>query len=370
MTTNNKRRWFYAIVVLCVLGVAGKAAQHELYVRQLTSHSTNARRGESFATQAEYETAQQKWMQQRQLWAQRNQRNIAPQMLVFLRDQRLRYQTIKALGWLEFPVALKPLQKLQRDIEAGRIDEKKIIVQLAIARIQSHNFKGRKKLDSVAKSVGLSWQDIVRLSYTVYAPKTPNERYAVQGSDAMDIVREFCNLLYDMGRKGENVQQWGDQLTLHPALRVYLKGANTSRSQSVKMILDYVTTLESVTVEDQQVAQIHLLSLGEPAYLQIATKLRDILLHPEKYRTRYWRKTPQKITPQTKFLTIDTGIKITMVIDAAGLSGQRRFLPLLKQFEKKPAQDFGAYGKYVIGSAQNARRAIESGSMSPPLPTF
>ena len=115
-----------------------------------------------------------------QLWLARQERDVTPELLQLLQTSQhpdIRRRTVRALGRLESSAALGPLQAWGKTLSA---EDKQMIeptLSLALGRLQSHELKGQKKLDAVAKSVNLSWSEVVRLSAPSQRAQKPCSRH-------------------------------------------------------------------------------------------------------------------------------------------------------------------------------------------------
>ena len=206
---KNKKTFVYFALV-GVTAVTVLWGQSEWKVRQLSQPQS---RLNASAVEPKLRAA---WPAQNrqlaQLWLAREQRDVTPELLQLLQSSQhpdIRRRTVRALGRLEKPASLTPLQEWQKALTPAEQEATSPTLPLALGRIQNHALTGQQKLDAVAKSVGLSWSEVVRLSQKVNAPKA----YA-QGTPADQIVDEIISVLYTMGKKGEQVQKLSSALTL------------------------------------------------------------------------------------------------------------------------------------------------------------
>ena len=287
------------------------------------------------------------WPQQNKrlalLWLSRQQRDVSPQLLVLLKSSQhpdIQLRSIRALGRLENPKMLRPLLAWQKKLTAQEQEVLYPTLPLALGRLQSHNLKGQKKLDAMAKSVGLSWNEVVRLSQKVNAPRSH-----AQGTPGDQIVDEVVDVLYTMGKSRERVEPLANHLTLSPAQKVYLRGSVQNAVGEAKLILDYCDSLEVVSAKDEWLGENYLNSLGPVARQHLFAHLQDMLAHPDKY--------PDKSGYGTIYV---------VPFRAAALTGEKRFLPLLTQFTRKfqPAfqQNTNSSGGWAYTFAEQSRQVL------------
>lgn len=250
-----------------------------------------------------------------QLWLVRDKRDITVQVVPFLQDEYwvLRHNAVRILGRTESRVAERHLQKLLTDEPQGKTGKGKRFnpdgLRLALARNRSRGLKGRAKLTAFAKGMGLSFDEAVRLTQKVRAEVSKGNS---RGSQGEKTVREMVDMLYMMGKKGENIGPLVGQLTLHPAQKVLLQGAAMPPSQEAKQIVDYLTMLNTVAYEDMELSQFYLMSLGSSAIEVVVQRLREIKAGRSQVGKRGY----------------------TELFKVIAWSGDPRGLALLKHFEK------------------------------------
>jgi hypothetical protein len=322
------------------------------------------------------------------IWLARHQRDVAAELLPFLYDEvpLLRLRVVAALGKLESAVAEQPLQEalvavlrhnvarleaklktletnkksdipdrgidtsavetsLRREIETAReklaefepaesappIKNAELLrelpeftLRLALARIRSRNLKGQAKIDALCAGMGTTWQEVRQFSVKIYGPKSSG--YELQSPQGV-MVSVIVDVLYHMGKKGENIEPFEQALTLSNAQRTKLKAATVSTEEEIKLILDYVAQVKINKEEDHALAVSHLLGLGK----QIETPLFERLTY---LRTHL---------PENQIETVHgkrIGAGYISLFRAARNTGNPRFVPLLQAFEREYINSF------------------------------
>jgi hypothetical protein len=283
------------------------------------------------------------------IWRMRKQKNVVSEILPFLRDPfpTLRVRAVRALGELENPAALPPLQALleRMKVEGNEYKEEGIPVvtlKLALGRITSHNIKGKSKISTVLKSVGLTWSEFLQLSQNVNGPRRSSPIDA--GTPGYEIVQTIVDLLYTMGKQGEKVEVLAKEVTLTPAQRVIVKVANLPENQEIKLILDSLSSVYVVRNDDAALSQ-HLVELGPSATLAILRRLEDMKQHPKKY---------SGLEPVPNYPgAFQQHMGYVNLFNAAIQTRDRRMIPLLSYFGQNPQED-------IRKEAITARQLIES----------
>ena len=160
------------------------------------------------------------------LWLARRKKNVTPQLLQMLDKEPtpgLRQAIVIALGRIEDPQATKPLQNLLVKANAqqpGHIASPSAIslrddippyqIKLALGRIRARDLKGTAKLNAVAKTVGTTWPALKQTAAQLKAKmRVPTGIYEVKDSKQRFILEEFYDVLYRMGKHGEDIQRMG-----------------------------------------------------------------------------------------------------------------------------------------------------------------
>ena len=159
-----------------------------------------------------------------------------------------------------------------------------------------------------------------------------------------------------MGKKGDReVQSLGNQLVVSPAEKVILHVASWSKTQEATYILDYACGTKGEAFGSEYLLKNHLPSLGLEATNSLLVRLQDVLNNPKKYRSL--------MQGQGDFAALFRGATIT---------GDRRFMPVLKRFEAKFQSEYQHNSRSVLGWAyvysSQARLALEHGAWSSKFP--
>lgn len=277
-----------AVILAISLLFGFHQVRREMAIRSLVSGGEDMRRSRPWTGEAERRAHYLRKRTLAHVWQSRHRQKVLPKIESYLQDRSwpIRVSAVRALGWLEEPSSVPALRKIEQRINSGQETQVGIeTVKMAVGRIEARDLKGKYKLEKVAKSVGLSWQEVARLSQRVNAPASARDRYAVAGSSAVGIVRDFVDLLYEMGKQGQDIQPFAKQLTLLPSQQVYLNAANRTVEQEIDEILAYGLQPDRfgpITDGAEELLKDHLVGLGEPAADALIEKLQDVAEAPTK----------------------------------------------------------------------------------------
>ena len=273
-----------------------------------------------------------------QLWLARQQRDVTPELLQLLQSSQhpdIRRRTVRALGRLEKSATLAPLQTWQKTLTPAEQEALSPTLPLAIGRIQSHDLIGQKKLDAVAKSVGLSWGEIVRLSQKVNAPKA----YA-QGTPADQIVDEIVDVLYSMGRKDVSVRELSGMLTIPQPQKLMIESSSLPKSQEFEVEINYLSRIEILNGPNYELID-HLRSFSPDSAKVAISRLTEMKRNPNSY--------PKKVNYKALFI-VATGNNYSPSVS------------VLKQFEQSS-------NAYWSQKARIMRLRVEANQAIPIVPS-
>ncbi len=309
--------------ILLIGGVVGvNWVRSESYLNSLLKVASEAEH--SFDPVQEPARKQRAWRLYK-LWLVHDKRDIVPQVAPFLQDEHwlLRQNAARILGRIESAKAESLLQETLTAVEQGRATTpiNPEALQLALARSRSRGLKGQAKLAAFAKGMGLSFNEAIRLTEKVHAAWAK-----ANGSVGQKLVKEMVDMLYVMGKRGEDIKPLVERLNLHPAQQVLLQGATLPPDQEAKLIVDYLTQLNVGTPDDLELAQFYLVSLKPQATEMIMQRLQEI----KDGRVQYGRRGYAAL-----FL-------------AAALIRDARVVPLLKHFAKSPDRPMSHYANMAL----------------------
>ena len=287
------------------------------------------------------------------LWMARHERDIVPALVQSLNDpfEPWRQSAARGLGRLEDTrgeaVLVQRLQTVEsamakRDGDAyGRAKGiSPLTLKLALGRIRARSLRGQAKLDALAKSIGLSWPDVVRLSQKVNAPKSYG-----QYTPAAHILREFLDVLYQEGKRGQDIGAWSKQLTLPPAHKILLRGASLSNTQEVKLILDYLSRL-SVAKQDSYDLLSHFISYKNGESKAVLTFLKEMPIDPEN-----------TINGKDEFSRYRVNCDMMFTLAASLSPAQSQ--PVLRRFQASHNIYMRSYAKSSISFAEKKELSVE-----------
>ncbi len=323
MKKNQWKIGIAAIVALSTIGgikyVGAQWNLHEL--TQVHHRDRGPRLPQDPATQA-------RWDSFTAIWNARNTRDITDEINPFLSDpfQPLRVRAAQALGELENPKAVAPLQAILDGMKAEDDGYKEggipaVTLKLALGRIASRQLKGQAKVARMVEQVGLTWSQLVSLSQTINGSKGPQEGESL----GKEIIDEVVDLLYTMGKRGEKVVPIAQQLTLAPAQKVLIEASPLSVSQEAEQILNYFSGLHVIQVADYSLVE-HLVKLGPVATSTIVARLEEMKQNPQKFKSL----EPVPGRPGAYHQRMGT----TLLFRAAIQTKDPRVIPLLKHFKQ------------------------------------
>ena len=272
-----------------------------------------------------------------QLWLQRRTRKVAPELIKMLAAERspgFQEAIIIALGRLEDPKAIKPLRARLVTLRSNSNSifsykgEKREIpvfrVQLALGRIQARQLRGRPKLDAIAKSIGTTWPALQGQARRLRSELQDRLKvYKAQEDPNRFVLEEFYDILYVMGKRGENIKKLGafdlmiwsnDPSNVAAGLRsqeqAKLFAASLSNQAEIEFWLG-----RSMPPNKFRFSPAHLLDLG-PQVPQSLRKHLKIYLREAKANPRNFARTKSY---RSLFQTV-------------AATNDSRFVPLLKEF--------------------------------------
>ena len=298
------------------------------------------------------------WMQRRRrfldLYIARHERDVVPELIPFLEDEdeHMRNQAAQILGELEDARAEASLQaklrqvetynaRLKKSIEKNPNDDNPLLhekligtrtLKLALGRIRSRDLHGLAKLNKVAQSIDLTYDEVIQLTQrleALYTSQVPAERRQAAQSPAKEVALEFVNLLHDMGRRGEDIQNLkADKMAFGPLIEMRLRGATMPLDEEIKMVLDHATSPQGGVFDP-----LYLLGLGPRAVEMLVQRLKDIAHDPAKYHLG---------EPQA----LNNGY--VQLFRAAALTGDPRVIPLLEQLTKHSNSKVRSYAEQTL----------------------
>ncbi|HEX8235311.1 MAG TPA: hypothetical protein VF600_05100 [Abditibacteriaceae bacterium] len=311
------------------LNLAQKQSHNEAVVQSLTQGQSHSE-GEAIQD-AERPALMLKRRHFIAAWRARHERKVDDEIIPYLQDPKtaLRVRAARALGRLESPQAenalLALLQRMKEEAATRNpsgVREQTVL--LALARIRSRNLRGKARVDAVVQSVGLTLADLSLLSQKVNGV----ERAWTKGSPGDEIVDEVVDVLYAMGKRGENIEAMNRDLKLKltEPQQVKLQGAALPENEEIQLILDYLSKPRVLTPDVYDLAYNHLANLGPVVLTRVMQRLQDLR-----------RRDAAR------------GAANELLIGILSNIGDRRVLNVLKEFEQDPNSEL----------RQNARWAQE-----------
>jgi hypothetical protein len=275
------------------------------------------------------------------LWLSRRQQNVVPQLLAMLSAEsspQLREHIVVALGRIEDRKVLPTLDKVYAKAKtqrAGQVTSSNQVqwrdnislarIQLARGRIQARQMNGLAKLNRIAREVGTDWLGIQRIASRLRTQMRDSRTlYQALKSDELIIIEEFHDVLYRMGKRGEdirklgafNLQLWsnGNKVpdVLHSSSQTLLSTSSMSDQQEVAFWLNRAMPPNKGGFDPG-----HFLDLGPTAKLQLFAYMRNLL---------------RKAQTQPETFTYTRSYRAAL--QAAAETGDQRYLPLLQQLSK------------------------------------
>lgn len=154
-------------------------------------------------------------------------------------------------------------------------DVPELTFRLALGRAKSHELKGQARLEAIAQSVGLSFEEVrglARKLKTDITSDNPRMRQAARYSPQFDLIMSFVTVLRDMTKKGVNVQELGSaDFAIGPGLAARLRGAGMTPQQKAKEILD-----RAVQDDKAPFDEFYYIQLGPAAAEMLIERLQQI----------------------------------------------------------------------------------------------
>lgn len=296
------------------------------------------------------------------LWLNRNQRRISPELLQMLNAEptvQLRERIVIALGRLEDPASAPSLRKLLTVAEAearnpvSAPQRDKIApfrIRLALGRIGAKNLRGLAKLNQISRSLGTNWTGIQKMAAQTKT-KLHNKRTRRQAQNSQDrfIVEEFYDVIYKMGKQGQPIQSFGaDNLkiwdedpsqmpdALYSHSQALMQAARLSETEEVKFWLNRAAPPNRTLFDPA-----HLLDLGPT-------------VKPELMRALKLTLAIAKANPKALPMTVPQ----RAMFSAAAATGDRQFLPILKQFKTVDDQGTKVFATYSVQQLTQGAEAI------------
>lgn len=300
------------------------------------------------------------------VWRGRFERDVAPDLMRLL-DHKwfiVCFQAAIFLSDLDYAPAEEPLRLfLERHGEKAALDmgQRRLILQLALARIRTRDLKGEARVEAMAASIGRTLDSLIPLSKARRG--TWNQSFP---EDA--IENALFELLYGMAKAGEDIAPLRSKLRFAKHYGLLLGGAALSVEEEVARVLDRLEKLEIGA--SRFVSDSYLCRMGRQGFDVLFRWLQDMLEHPE----RHFKSIP--VTPdhirgaeEAEKWVAEHGFERDFshlrrpryamgyreIFHAAALSDDARFLPALKQLEERFQDDPDTE---VSGNAESAQQML------------
>ncbi len=272
----------------------------------------------------------------------KNSSQAVSRLLPYLRHpiEELRLEAVRMLGRLEDPAAEQPLAELVAELDQAIAAKMYVTspippavpLRTALARIRTRQLKGVKRLEDVAQSLGITQDELVKMSQQVNGP----EHSWMQGTHQAVVVEEFVDLMVAMLKRGENISDWTKLLTLSPVQKVMLEAAPLPLTQEIDLILDSFSNFAvRMDREGQRELTQRILEAGPPSTDVLIRRLEQMQANPQLQR-----QTPVQV--------------YEFLFRLAAQTGDPRVPPLLKEFEANPKPWPG-----IRDAARQAREQME-----------
>lgn len=269
------------------------------------------------------------------IWVQRNERNVAPELAVYLqdKDEELRDQAVKALGRLETDYMKEQAAASSTQITLparNRIEPPVALRKIMAARVDKKTSEEKDKLEAMAQSVGLTMQDIPQLSkrLQMYLPSYID-------SPAEVLTDEMVDVLYTVKKRGKNISALKQKFALTQYQKLKLDFASSNPDEEAERIVQYFLKSKVLKHGDEKLIH-HLAGLKPYAMDKVFQEIKSIAASPEKYKD---------------------GRGYVALFRAADLMGDKRVIPFLKKVE--------AQRGWMEHYAEQSIGVLESGDMYP-----
>lgn len=243
------------------------------------------------------------------LWQERHKRDVSSDLFALLKkaDYREKNGIALALGRLKNSDPQK-IARMLSECKNYQVDP--LYINLAQARMKARSRSGEEKLNTFAKSIGLSWLEVCQMSRkseTPFAlnPKTPRDFL---------ILAETVDLLRDAIRSDNRMREAASALQLGSAQQLQIATATFTPQDAAQQIVTYAATLKAIRPADRRLIEGSLLDQTPEAILVIEKKLSDMY------------------ASGTKFHDTEYGTGHYAVFMAAAATGDRKLIPLIQKF--------------------------------------
>ncbi|RYX80745.1 hypothetical protein EON83_27330 [bacterium] len=336
-----------------------------------TTHCSSVSAADSPEQKREaYLLSQKKWGQKNiqltDLYMQRFKRNVTSDVIKVAMgeenesaDQRNR--AIVILGRLEDPLAEQPLSqllKIAKDNEKllfqGKLPAAQDLlipwrIEIALGRIRARDLKGVSRLESIAKSIELTWPEVQKFGdelKVAAVEKDSWKREIVRDSYQLDVVTEFVDVLRIMGRRGEDLSTTGAlRLSYTPlgAIEYVLEASHMSRANEAKWWLD-----RAIAPAKRGFYPRDMLGLGEDMKPMLLSALEKSLQLYQQNSNLYEERSLSWITLRT-------------MLETASATGDQMYEPILDKFSHID-------NKSISSSASQALEGLKSGGSASLVP--
>ncbi len=303
------------VILLCMIALVYAFVRYEIHNSYVNGLMQSGPIHASFESEVfgpqESKRQHQFWA----LWAQRQQRDIGPELVPFVNDSYggIQWNAARAFALLEDPSGEKPLVDLLKT-KPEHFDERLRIAQyFALGRIRSRHQKGKAKLQTILKELNLSWADVVQMSKKL---NTDWGVYKFRSSAGYQVLVYVAEVLYDMRRRGDNVDNLVAEVTLNRQQKIMLKGATLPIEKETDLIFDWAFLNTAIDSNDEYLYNNHFPLLAPKATNHLLAKMNDVLRHPEK-------------CPD-----VEAAIHQEALFKMALATNDKRFIPVFREFEK------------------------------------
>lgn len=286
------------------------------------------------------------------LWFEHKDRDVSEELTQFLQNpnRSTRGRAVRMLARLGNPATAQVIRSQQKSFDAEKTTDlvtPRVLLEMALARIETRSLSGQSRVAAVAKSAGLSFDALAALSRRLNAGKEP-----ARVSIGKIIFDEIVDLLYTMADRGEDITAITQKLALSPAQKTLLSAAPLPAKDEAKMIVDYLAPNSRTTLDETMLSERYLVELGTAANDELLNCLQDIHEHTDLYTGL----VPSPGRPGA-FTKRDGYVDICR---AAASTGDQRMLPRLAKLVQNRDRWLAYYADQAIDALKSEQNFLSS----------
>jgi len=201
-------------------------------------------------------------------------------------------------------------------------------IKVAEARIRSANVAGAGRLEAFAQALGMTLNDLIKVSKVVQA--TPRARDLPSGPEEL-AVQTASEILAEIQASGVDVSPIASQFAFSKSQMTRIQLAALPANQRIKSALDQISKLPAVTSEDYAIGQM-VLDMGPAAVSMIVQRLNQAKHNPSAM-----------------------GFGHELMLYILGASGDSSALPIVQELAQSSNEQIRHYAGIAAGWLETGR---------------